>query len=139
MPICKNPECGKEIPEGRVYCDQTCLERHIELKRHKKNGRNVNDPNIEAILKHMGIEKSNFGKRVAYQHWHRFVEFLKNNSGKKWNDFLRPRLRSYIGIDFRYIDDYLESCISWEIVALENDTLVFIGIPKEEPINAHES
>ena len=32
MPICKNPECRKEIPEGRAYCDENCLKRHLELK-----------------------------------------------------------------------------------------------------------
>lgn len=32
MPSCKNPECGKNIPEGKKYCDETCLKRHLDLK-----------------------------------------------------------------------------------------------------------
>jgi hypothetical protein len=33
---CRNPECGKEIPEGQNYCNEDCLRRHQELKRTAK-------------------------------------------------------------------------------------------------------
>ena len=38
MPICGNPECGKEIPHDRTHCDQTCFDRDYEPRRlaHKQ-------------------------------------------------------------------------------------------------------
>jgi len=59
------------------------------------------------------------------------VQFIKENSGKSWSDFVRPRLRSYIGVDFRYLDGYLDSCVAWDIMKLENGNVVFVGLPKE--------
>jgi hypothetical protein len=35
MNRCKSPECGKEIPEGKNYCDEKCQRRHIALKKLK--------------------------------------------------------------------------------------------------------
>ena len=36
MPICKNPECEKEIPKNMNYCDEQCIRRHIEIKKQEK-------------------------------------------------------------------------------------------------------
>lgn len=36
MPICQNPECGKEIPEGLTYCSKECLKRYLEIKKEAK-------------------------------------------------------------------------------------------------------
>jgi uncharacterized Zn finger protein len=36
MNKCQNPECGKELSEGKTYCDENCLRKHQELKRLKK-------------------------------------------------------------------------------------------------------
>jgi hypothetical protein len=41
MPVCENPECGKEIPEDRAYCNEDCLRRHLELKRLARGGMNL--------------------------------------------------------------------------------------------------
>jgi hypothetical protein len=35
MPKCQNPECGKDVSEGKKYCDETCIKRHLELKKPK--------------------------------------------------------------------------------------------------------
>ena len=35
MPICGNPECGKEISEGRTHCNKACFDRDYELRRLK--------------------------------------------------------------------------------------------------------
>ena len=67
----KNPECGKEIPEDKAYCDENCLKRHLEIKKEVRR-KQASDPAIEEVLKHMGIEKTNFSKEVAYRHWERF-------------------------------------------------------------------
>lgn len=141
MPNCRNPECGKEIPEGKAYCNEECLRRSLELKRKSKelarDDTTFNtDPTIEVVLKYIGIEKKNFTKDVAYRHWERFVEFARNNSGKSWGNFIKPRLRSYIGIDYRYIDDFLDSCLSWGVIELKDGNLFFLGVPKEVTPNA---
>jgi hypothetical protein len=44
---------------------------------------------------------------------------------------LQPSAR---GIDYRYLEDYLRACKSWQIVTLVNGDLIFLGIPKEESI-----
>lgn len=38
MSKCKNPECKRELPEGKIYCDEDCLRRHLELKKIIKRG-----------------------------------------------------------------------------------------------------
>jgi len=87
--------------------------------------------NIETILAYIGITHDNV--RVdAYNHWCRFIEFCKKYSGKDWRHDIRPKLRSWIGIDYRYIDDYLESCMSWGILDLNNGILIFRGLPDAE-------
>jgi len=88
-------------------------------------------PSIETILSHIGITHDNV--RVdAYNHWRRFIEFCRKYSGKTWKDDIRPKLRSWIGVDYRYIDDYLESCMSWGILELDDGILVFRGLPDPE-------
>lgn len=37
MNICQNPECNKEIPEGKNCCDEQCLRRHLEIKKEAKS------------------------------------------------------------------------------------------------------
>jgi len=36
MNRCQNPECGKPVPEGKNYCSEECLKRHLEIKRKEK-------------------------------------------------------------------------------------------------------
>jgi hypothetical protein len=36
MNKCKNPECQKEIPDSLNYCNESCLKRHIEIKKLNK-------------------------------------------------------------------------------------------------------
>jgi len=136
MPECGNPECRKEIPEGRAYCNEECLKQYYESKRKLKGDvKDVTtldtDPTIEVVLKYIGIEKKNFTKDVAYRHWERFIEFARDNSGKSWSNFIKPRLRSYIGIDHRYIEAFLDSCLAWGVIDLKDGNLFFLGVPKE--------
>ena len=131
MPNCGNRERRKNTASNgsnsKLYSAQDWLELHGIGSR----GSGTTDPSIEAVLKFMGIEKRNFTKDVAYRHWEKFIEFVKHNSGKSWHNFIRPRLRSYVSIDYRYLDDFLESCLSWGIMKLVNGNLTFIGIPEE--------
>jgi hypothetical protein len=43
MNACKNPECGKEIPDSLSYCNKDCLRRHIEIKKEAKTSENNKD------------------------------------------------------------------------------------------------
>jgi hypothetical protein len=89
--------------------------------------------NVETILEYIGATRDNL-RQDAYNHWHRFIDYCKRNSGKNWKNDIRPKLRSWIGVDFRYIDDYLESCLSWGILELDDGVLNFRGIPDEAEI-----
>jgi hypothetical protein len=89
--------------------------------------------NVEKILEFIGITHDNV-RQDAYNHWYRFIEFCKQNSGKEWKHSIRPKLRSWIGVDYRYIDDYLESCLSWRILELNDGVLIFRGIPNDAEI-----
>jgi hypothetical protein len=133
---CKN--CKKSLPLGSKdldFCSEDCAKKckqSIESKP-KATSQKV-DLTVETVLKYMGIEKPNFTKSVAYRHWERFVQFIMENSGKSWSEFVRPRLRSYLGIDFRYIESYLESCLAWGVMKLENGDVVFVGLPKGDAL-----
>lgn len=37
MNTCQLPECGKEIPEGKHYCNEECLRRHQEIKKEQRS------------------------------------------------------------------------------------------------------
>jgi hypothetical protein len=117
------------------FCSKECAQNFKQKQEEtKKTFEKKTDTTIEAVLKYIGIEKTNFTKSVAYRHWERFVQFIMENSGKSWNEFVRPRLRSYLGIDFRYIENYLESCLAWGVMKLENGNVVFVGLPKGDPL-----
>jgi hypothetical protein len=30
---CQNPECKKDLTEGKKYCNEDCLRRYLELKK----------------------------------------------------------------------------------------------------------
>ena len=90
---------------------------------------NDSNSNFEKILESIGVTHDNV-RQDAYNHWQRFIDFCRRNSGKDWRHFIRPKLRSWIGVDFRYIDDYLESCLSWGIMELDNGILFFKGLPE---------
>jgi hypothetical protein len=36
MNICQNPECDKALPEGKTYCGEPCIKRHLEIKKAEK-------------------------------------------------------------------------------------------------------
>ena len=133
---CKN--CKKPLPPSSKdldFCSEDCAKTYKNNTESKPKTQAVQvDPTVETVLKYMGIEKQNFTKSVAYHHWERFVRFIMENSGKNWNDFVKPRLRSFLGVDFRYIESYLESCLAWGVMKLENGNVVFVGLPKGDAV-----
>lgn len=90
-----------------------------------------NDSTIEQILAYIGITHDNV-RQDAYNHWKRFIEFIRDNAPAEWKHNIRPKLRSYIGVDFRYIDDYYECCLSWGIMKSNNGIVNFVGIPNQK-------
>ena len=36
MKKCRNPDCQEEIPDNLAYCNETCLRRHIEIKKQER-------------------------------------------------------------------------------------------------------
>jgi hypothetical protein len=45
MNTCRNPECGKEIPDNMHYCNENCLRRHQEMKRQEREQAKANTDN----------------------------------------------------------------------------------------------
>lgn len=91
---------------------------------------------IETILENIGITHDNV-RTDAFNHWFRFISFCKNYSGKNWKKDIRPKLRSWIGVDYRYIDDYLGTCLSWGIIRIDdNENLIFTGILKNTSVDS---
>jgi hypothetical protein len=55
--VSKKTRCGKDIPEGKKYCNQECLKRAIALRKHGTNEDcGKTDSSIETVLKYMGID-----------------------------------------------------------------------------------
>lgn len=124
---CRNPECSKEIPEGMTYCNEDCLKRHLAIKREQKEL----DSEIEQILAYMGIYPDEVGKKVAFRHWYTFIEFAKKMNGQDWRR-VRNLMRSYVNVDFRYIDDYKDCAVEWKVLSVNNGILHFHGILKDD-------
>lgn len=91
------------------------------------------DDTIQVLL-FMGINRDDL-RRDAYQHWLKFINFCRDNSGRDW-DSVRLRLRSWIGVDFRYLDAYLSTSCDWGIICEKHGKLVYVGIPDN---NSEES
>lgn len=86
---------------------------------------------VEEVLGYIGITHDNV-RQDAYNHWQRFIQFMMVNTPADWKQNIRPKLRSYIGVDFRYIDDYYQCCLSWGIIKSHNGIVEFVGIPNQE-------
>ena len=43
-------------------------------------------------------------------------------------------MRSFVNVDKRYLDDYLESCQEWGTVALRDGKIVYIGLPRGKAV-----
>jgi len=101
-----------------------------------KNQMNNEDsePTIEDILKTMGVRRDKAGKKIAYQHWKDFITMVKEHSGEDWKH-VRLLMRSVVNVDFRYIDDYSDTCAEYGFVEIKNDKIYFIPRPKDVKIS----
>jgi len=133
------PNCNNEIREDLDFCSQECAKQFKEknklAKKSSKTESNNEDKtkenNVRLILEFIGINQKDV-RKDCYRHWEKFILFCMKNSGQKWNS-IRLRLRSWIGIDFRYLDDYILACEEWGIIKKDNeDNLIFKGLPEKE-------
>jgi len=130
---CANSECENIIEDDKhKFCSDDCHKRFNELRGVPKNI--MVDPiqqDIEKTLNFMGINKSSYGKPYAYNNWYNLIEFIKKNSGLRYNEIVKPRLRSIMGMQHRYIDEYMETLFSWEVILLKEGCIVYKGCPEE--------
>ena len=141
---CKNPDCNKEIPKGlnSDYCSEDCLRRHTTIKAENKHksfdadhfneNLALENSDIGADLKFFDITPQTTSKHIAYVHVYRLLSIIKSHNGQDWNK-VRNLCRALILIDFRYIDDYLEAYSELGLIALRNDKIYYLGVPKTEP------
>jgi len=88
------------------------------------------ESSVEEILNFMNIKSNSFKTKLVYEHWYKFILFLKHNIGLD-KDSLMQLLRAYIGIDYRYLGAYCSSCERWRVIEFNNGKLSFVGIPEK--------
>ena len=88
----------------------------------------TSDPLIEEVLAFMGVTRGST-QEVAYRHWRKFLELAKLRSGEDWEK-VRNLMRSYVNVNKRYIDDYLECSQAWGTVIVHEGKIVYIGLPQ---------
>lgn len=122
--------CGKIIDSGK-YCNEECLKEYdAKIQGNNCNG-NGNIKEVENILSYIGINKESFGKSHAYNNWVTFVGCLIKWNGKSWNELIKPRCRSKVGIGERYLEEYLNSLIAWEVVKLVDGRVVLLDFMED--------
>lgn len=89
------------------------------------------DADVEEVLRYMGIDKETYGKQFAYRNWVKTVESIKRFSGMDYKMF-KNRLRTILGMQDRYTEEYIDSIISWEVAQLSKDCIIYVGIPEKK-------
>lgn len=135
----KCPNCGKKVPNDKKYCNEKCIREYYSKLGDKSKDIPVEHPNkldadIEEVLDFMEIKQANM-RRDSYNHWHLFVKYCKKFSGKDYENLIALKLRGIIGVNSRFIREYLQTCLAWEIIKIQNGNLIFIGIPKRDDKN----
>jgi hypothetical protein len=90
------------------------------------------DRGIEQVLRYMGVRRGN-NREIGYQHFHDFVHILKQHSGEDEERILNLA-RSYVGVDRRYLKQYLGACLEWGTATARDGKLQFVGVPKGEKV-----
>jgi len=85
---------------------------------------------VEDVLSYMGLTPEKTGKKIAYQHWFDFLTMTKEHSGESWKEKVRLLMRSRVNVDFRYIDDYKDTCVAYGVIKIRNDRIFYLGLPK---------
>jgi hypothetical protein len=139
---CQNPECSKQVPKGKKYCNQNCLERHLEIKREEKfkiafpeSSRLLErETDLGRIYAFLGFDKitdrrlqvkADIMKKVLS-----YCSEWKNGNEKQWTDKLANRTC----VSTRKIrEDYIDPLVSEGILEKTSDgNIRFTGLPMSE-------
>ena len=82
---------------------------------------------IDAVLAYCEINTANH-RKDSFNHWRVAAEQLRKLSGRRFSD-VRQLLRHRVGVDFRYLDTYLDSYRLEGIIRVENDYMYWLGLP----------
>lgn len=117
MPNCRNLECGKEVPEGKRYCNPDCLKRDVELKNEAKR----QQPNG---LKLKSEENVWLGQERRKRAMETIRKLARENCPMPYKKF--ASLVSYrTGLSYRKVtDDYLEILLELGLLKRNDDGLV---------------
>lgn len=107
------------------------MSNKTETIEKNQSTKKPSSPTIEKVLAFIGVTRETV-RKDAYDHWKRFVQLVNLRSGRSWHNDIRPKMRSWLGIDYRYIDAYLDACLSWGIMEIKNEKLFYKGIPSYE-------
>jgi predicted nucleic acid-binding Zn ribbon protein len=114
MPKCINPECGKELPEGKFACNEKCLKKSLELKRTNQNQRLISE---ETVWFGQGRRKRVMGI---------IIKLAKECCPVRYKQFACV-VSFRTGLSLRKLtDDYLEVLLGIGILK-ENDGLLTLG------------
>ena len=139
---CQNPECSKEVPEGKKYCNQNCLDRHLKIKREEKF--KIACPESARLLE----RETNLGKIYAFLGFDRITDKRlqvkadimkkvlsycsewKSGNEKQWVDKLATRTC----VSTRKMrEDYIDPLVSEGILEKTSEgNICFMGLPKSE-------
>jgi hypothetical protein len=107
---CKNPECGKEIPENLNYCSESCLRKHIELKTQAKELAKTNsDVQVKEIPSETDPNEGTRSKTVLKNKALRYVGTYPDNLTPKQ---YASRLCWDLSVSFRTaLEGYIEPMV----------------------------
>jgi|SRR5208337_1962651 len=91
----------------------------------------MND-SVEQALIFMGVRHGT-GREVAYQHWFDFLRLMQLHDGGE-QEYLLSLARSYVGVDERYVKQYLKSAIAWGTLRVEAGKIFYVGKPRGKTI-----
>ena len=85
MNKCKNPECGKTIPDNLNYCNEDCLRRHIEIKKEAKNKPRTEEYPKKQNNTETTVNTGTGNKRLLQEQALRFIKnYPKNQTAKDY-------------------------------------------------------
>jgi hypothetical protein len=86
------------------------------------------DTNIEQALAYMGVRHGT-GREIGYQHWFNILALVKQREGEKEEELI-SLARSFVGVDERYLRQYLKSCKAWGTIRVDDGRIYYVGLPK---------
>jgi len=81
---------------------------------------------VNEIIIYINLDSDN--KKIGLRQWQRAVSFLIQNIGQPYNR-THTLMRSYVGINYRYIDEYIEVLKEWGVLTVRNGMIESLAIP----------